>query len=128
MSKPAPPSLMDNIEFQEQLQRLVDAPLAVPGRAAQRQMNAYDSLHIPGEDDPLPHRAEAASEFDSATWYQDRAEWDAPVASQEGDEPSTGAPRGITALVVMLGAATGASMSAAIFHERLAHVIALFAR
>jgi hypothetical protein len=130
MSKPAVLPLMDTLEFQEQLKRLVDAPPSSPDRATTRPpMNAFGSLTTPAEENPRPEHAGHAPETAPVMWSTDRAERDAlSKESEERDGPSLAAPGRLTTLVVMLGAAAGASMSAAIFHGRLAHVIAHLAR
>jgi hypothetical protein len=136
MSSGAVTELMNDREFLDDLQNLVNEPPHAPNpNAARNPMDAFDALSGGDNAAGRPNRPDAAPGRVAAMWPDEvveqahrasRGEFDEPPDADEADAPAEARPsRAVTALIVLVCAATGAGMAALVFHDRAAQLLAL---
>ena len=131
------PSLMDDTEFLAELEKLEGAP---PRPSADRASHAALSTGftaarrpVPSPSTrPLPERRQVEAGAPEPVIARDVNRWNihspAAIAPESTVQGSTSASAIPAFLTIMIGLCAGAVSSAVVFHERVAHIVALFAR
>jgi hypothetical protein len=129
------PALIDDQEFLDDLQQLVNEPphppVAADARARRMPENAFDALIGADNDDHLGAR-EGSPDRVATMWPEDRDEEAARAAWIAQAPPPVPAPSRVSpalaAIFLLVCTATGAGLSALVFHDRVAQMIALWTR
>jgi hypothetical protein len=123
-SEPAYPSSMDEREFFDDLQNLVSEPPGAPGvREVRRSLDVFEDVLAADEGEGLAGRLAPTADRVAVMWPEhleeriDRAE---PVVVRF--------PVAVAVSGLLLCAATGAGVSALVFHDRVSQLLALWTR
>jgi hypothetical protein len=131
MSANAAP-LINDAEFLDDLQQLVNAePRDIaPGTMAHSPLDAFSALIGADNADHLSERDHSTPDRVAEMWPDEHERDLHNAARPEQIEPATAPPPpfALTALVVLVCAATGAGMSALVFHDRAALLLNLLTR
>jgi hypothetical protein len=125
-------ALIDDQEFLDDLQNLVNEPPHAPYtpevRAARMPENAFDALIGGDNDDHLGAREGSSPERVATMWPEERDEAAARGPWDVQAPPQARVSRALTAMFLVVCAATGAGLSALVFHNRVVQMIALWTR
>jgi hypothetical protein len=125
-------ALIDDQEFLDDLQNLVNEPPHAPYtpdvRAARMPENAFDALFGGDNEDHLGAREDSSPERVATMWPEEREEEVARAAGGAQGTPQPRVSRALTAVFLVVCTATGAGLSALVFHDRVVQMIALWTR
>jgi hypothetical protein len=124
--------LINDEEFLDDLQQLVNAaPRDIaPGTMAHSPLDAFSALIGADNADHLTERAHSTPGRVAEMWPDEHQRDLHNAARSEDAEPATAPPPSfaLKALVVLVCAATGAGMSALVFHDRAALLLNLLTK
>jgi hypothetical protein len=120
--------LIDDQEFLDDLQQLVNEPPRAVDPHARSPLDAFDALLGADNADGLSGRDAETPGRVAAMWPDHLEEQQHRAARGAVERPETPLPFAVSALIVGVCAATGAGMAALVFHDRVAHLLELLTR
>ena len=127
MSSSAEP-LIDDHEFLDDLQNLVNEPPRAVDPHARGPLDAFDALLGGDNADGLAGRDAETPGRVAAMWPDHLEEQKHRAARVVVERPETPLPFAVSAMIVLVFAATGAGLAALVFHDRVAQLLELLTR